>query len=75
MLVLRRARLPLHADAIKAAVTGVSSQGKTLDVSAEANRIAQATGLSAIMTARDLVEAGIAAQIAMNDRRELTGRL
>ena len=75
MLVLRRAGLPLHADAIKAAVTAASRQGKILDVGSEADRIALATGLSPIMTARDLVEAGIAAQIAMNHRRELASHL
>ena len=69
MRVLRRVRLPLHADAIKAAVAAASSQGRPLDVGSEANRIAKATGLSATMAARDLVKAGIAAQVAMNHLR------
>ena len=65
MLVHQRARLRLHADAIKGAVTAASIQGKILDVNSEAKRIAKATGLSPVITARDLIEAGVDARIAM----------
>lgn len=65
MRLNRRARPQLYADAINAAVTAASGKGKILDVRSEAKRIANATGLSPIITARDLFEAGIAARIDM----------
>jgi len=65
MRLNRRARPRLYSDAIHAAVTVASSKGAILDVAAEAKRIAKATGFSLILTARDLVEAGIAARIDM----------
>jgi len=52
----------LYMDAINAAVTAASSRGRILDIGAEAKRIAKAIGLSPIITARDLFEAGIAAR-------------
>jgi hypothetical protein len=69
MRVNQRARPRLHADAIKGVVTAASTKGRTLDVSSEAKRIAKATGLSPIITARDLVEAGVAARINMEIAR------
>jgi hypothetical protein len=60
-----RARPEHYADAINATVTAASSNGTILDVRSEARRIAEATGLSPIITARDLFEAGIAARIDM----------
>ena len=65
MRLHRRARPRLHSNAVQAAVTAASSKGAILDVAAEAKRIAKATGFSLILTARDLVEAGIAARIDM----------
>jgi len=65
MRLNRRARPRLYSDAIHAAVTAASSKGAILDVAAEAKRIAKATGFFSILTARDLVEAGIAARIDM----------
>jgi hypothetical protein len=65
MLVRQRARPRLHADAIKAAVTAASAQGRLLDVKSEAKRIATATGLSPVVTARDLFEAGVRARVPM----------
>jgi hypothetical protein len=61
----RRAQLQFYTDAIDAAITVASSKGEILDVRSEAKRIANATGLSPIITARDLFEAGIAARIDM----------
>jgi hypothetical protein len=65
MRLHRRARPRLYADAIHAAVTAASRKAAILDVAAEAKRIAKATGFSPNLTARDLVEAGIAARIDM----------
>jgi hypothetical protein len=65
MLVHQRPRPRLHADAIKAAVTAASAQGRVLDISSEAKRIAKATGLSPVVTARDLFEAGVGARVPM----------
>ena len=63
---LNRKTLPEpYTNAIDAAITAASSKGTVLDVSSEAKRIAKATGLSPIIAARDLVEAGIAARIDM----------
>jgi hypothetical protein len=63
MLVHQRPRPWLHADAITAAVTAASAQGRVLDVRSEAKRIAKATGLSPVVTARDLFEAGVGARV------------
>ena len=65
MLIHQRARPRLHADAIEAVVTAASAQGRVLDVSFEAKRIAKATGLSPVVTARDLFEAGVGARVPM----------
>jgi hypothetical protein len=65
MRLNRRAQPQFYTDAINAAVTAASSNGTILDVRSEARRIAEATGLSPIITARDLFEAGIAARIDM----------
>ncbi|SEE71170.1 hypothetical protein SAMN05444161_6816 [Rhizobiales bacterium GAS191] len=69
MRVYRRARPRLYADAIEGAVTAASSNGRILDISSEAKRIAKATGLSPIITARDLFEAGVTARISMEFTR------
>jgi hypothetical protein len=61
----RRALPEPYTDAINAAITAASSKGTILDVRSEAKRIAKVTGLSPIITARDLFEAGIAARIDM----------
>ena len=65
MRLNRRALPEPYTDAINAAITVASSKGEILDVRSEAKRIAKATGLSPIITARDLFEAGIAARIDM----------
>jgi len=65
MRLNRRALPEPYTDAINAAITVASSKGEILDVRSEAKRIAKATGLSPIITERDLFEAGIAARIDM----------
>ena len=65
MRLKHRARPHLYPDAINATITAASSKGTILDVRLEARRISEATGLSPIITARDLFEAGIAARIDM----------
>jgi hypothetical protein len=75
MIVRQKVRLQLHADAINGVVTAASAQGRILDVSSEAKRIARATGLSPVITALDLVEAGVVARIAMELPRITYGDL
>jgi hypothetical protein len=65
MIVRHNARLQLHADAINGVVAAASAKGRILDVWSEAKRIARATGLSPVITALDLVEAGIVARVTM----------
>ncbi|SEF02217.1 hypothetical protein SAMN05519104_7837 [Rhizobiales bacterium GAS188] len=65
MRLYHRLRPRLYADAIQGAVSSAFSKGRILDVGAEAKRIANATGLSPIVAARDLVEVGLGARINM----------
>jgi hypothetical protein len=63
MRVNRKIRPELYADAIDGAVSAASAKIGTLDVSFEAKRIAKVTGFSAIIAARDLIEASVAARV------------